>query len=220
LLLYYITDRSQFIGDEASRRQKLLAKIAEAAECGVDFIQLREKDLSIHELELLARDAMRVIRENSPSSGTSRHVATRLLINSRTDVAMACEADGVHLRSDDVSPDIVREVWRHNLMLGRANAILSIACHNVSEVRAAGEKGGDFALLGPIFEKKEARTPVQLAGLSLLKDACQQKIPVIALGGITLENARTCIDAGAAGIAGIRIFQESKISQVVRQLRS
>jgi thiamine-phosphate pyrophosphorylase len=220
LLLYYITDRSQFGGEEVSRRKKLLEKIAEAAECHVDFIQLREKDLSTHELELLARDALRVIRENSPPLATNGEVATRLLINSRTDVSIACEADGVHLRSDDISPDIVREVWRHRLTPGRANAIVSVACHTVSEVRAAAEKGGDFALFGPIFEKREARTPVPPAGLSLLKDACRQQIPIIALGGVTAENARTCVDAGAGGVAGIRIFQENEISRVVRQLQS
>jgi thiamine-phosphate pyrophosphorylase len=220
VLLYYITDRSQFSGDEVSRRKKLLEKIAEAAECAVDFIQLREKDLSTRELELLARDAMRVIGDNSPAFATSGQRATRLLINSRADVAIACEADGVHLRSEDIAPDVAREIWRHNLGPGRANAIVSIACHSVTEVRAAAEKGGDFALFGPIFEKKKARTPVPPAGLSLLKDVCQQNISVIALGGITLENARTCIDAGAAGIAGIRIFQENKISLVVRQLKN
>jgi thiamine-phosphate pyrophosphorylase len=220
LLLYYITDRSQFSGDEVSRRKKLLEKMAEAAECGVDFIQLREKDLSTHELELLARDAMGVIGDNSPPFGTSGPIATRLLINSRTDVAIGCGAEGVHLRSDDVSPGIVRETWRHSLMPGRASAIVTIACHTVSEVRVAAEKGADFALFGPIFEKREARSPVPLAGLSLLKDACQQDISIIALGGITLENARTCLGAGATGIAGIRIFQENKISQVVRQLKN
>jgi thiamine-phosphate pyrophosphorylase len=217
LLLYYITDRSQFGGDEASRRKKLLDKIAEAAECRVDFIQLRDKDLSTHELELLARDAVRVVRENSPPPGTRGQLATHLLINSRSDVAMACDADGVHLRSDDVSPEVVRNVWRHNLMRGRAKAIVSIACHTVSEVRVAAEKGGDFALFGPIFEKERQVLP---AGLSQLKDACQQKIRIIALGGITLENARTCIDAGVVGVAGIRIFQENKISQIVRQLKN
>jgi len=220
LLLYYITDRSQFGGDEVSRRKKLLEKIAEAAECRVDFIQLREKDLSARELESLAHDALRAIRENSPSLATNSEAATRLLINSRTDVAIACGADGVHLRSDDVSPDIVRKVWRYSLTPGKANAIVSIACHTVPEVRVAAEKGGDFALFGPVFEKTEARTPVPPAGLSLLKDACQQKIPIIALGGVTLENARTCVEAGATGIAGIRIFQENQISKVVRQLRN
>ena len=101
-LLYYITDRTQFPGDERTRRRALLDKIAEAARAGVDYIQLREKDLSACELEKLAADAMRIIHEVRAGNG-EQHSATRLLINSRTDVALAAGADGVHLRSDDVS---------------------------------------------------------------------------------------------------------------------
>src|SRR6202163_4984216 len=101
-LLYYITDRSQFHGDELARRHGLLAKVAEAARAGVDYIQLREKDLSARKLETLAREVVAAVRENSPS--------TRLLINSRTDVALAAGADGVHLRGDDVEPREVRQV--------------------------------------------------------------------------------------------------------------
>src|SRR6266851_312373 len=96
--LYYITDRSQFVGDEPTRRRHLLDKIAEAALCGVDYIQLREKDLSTHDLELLAREAVVTIRQNQ-SPPTNRTPSTRLLINSRTDVAIAAGAQGVHLRS-------------------------------------------------------------------------------------------------------------------------
>jgi len=95
-LLYYITDRSQFRGDESFRRRALLAKVAEAARADVDYIQLREKNLSARELETVARQVVAVVRENSSS--------TRLLINSRTDVALAAGADGVHLRADDVAP--------------------------------------------------------------------------------------------------------------------
>jgi thiamine-phosphate pyrophosphorylase len=90
LLLYYITDRTQFAEDETSRRRALLTKIAEAARCGVDFIQLREKDLCARELEALAQDAIRAVRENSSQ--------TQLLINSRTDVAMVSVAAGVPAR--------------------------------------------------------------------------------------------------------------------------
>src|SRR3979411_2404666 len=94
-LLYYITDRSQFRGDESFRHRALLAKVAEAARAGVDYIQLREKDLSTRELETLTGEVVELVRDNSPS--------TRLLINSRTDVALAAGADGVHLRADDLS---------------------------------------------------------------------------------------------------------------------
>jgi len=93
VLLYYITDRAQFSGDESTRRRRLLEKIAEASRCGVDLIQLREKDLSARDLERLAGNAVRACRD----SGTAK-----LLINSRTDIALACAADGVHLTSNDI----------------------------------------------------------------------------------------------------------------------
>src|ERR1700676_5647932 len=99
-LLYYITDRSQFRGDERARRRALLAKVVEAARAGVDYIQLREKDLSTRELESLAQEVVGLVRENSSS--------TRLVINSRTDAALAAGADGVHLRADDIAPPVVR----------------------------------------------------------------------------------------------------------------
>src|SRR5579864_3592322 len=103
-LLYYITDRTAFSGDESSRRRRLLEKVAEAVQAGVDCIQLREKDLSSRELESLARDVVGVFLEvREPATG-NRKQETALLINSRTDVALAVEAGGVHLRSDDLSP--------------------------------------------------------------------------------------------------------------------
>src|SRR5208282_4168078 len=109
-LLYYITDRSQFRGDEHARRRALLAKVSEAARAGVEYIHLREKDLSARELEMLARDALAAVRNSVPLRTENRELSTgpelrtRLLINSRTDVALAVGADGVHLRADDITP--------------------------------------------------------------------------------------------------------------------
>ena len=103
-LLYYITDRSQFPGDELARRVALVNKIAEAASSGVDYIQLREKDLSARELQELGQEAVRVLQGTNTSSAGQNLTPTRLLINSRTDIALAAGADGVHLRSNDVSP--------------------------------------------------------------------------------------------------------------------
>jgi thiamine-phosphate pyrophosphorylase len=205
LLLYYITDRTQFAGDEKSRRRDLLAKIAEAARSGVDFIQLREKDLSVRELEALAHDAVRTVRENS-----SR---TRLLINSRTDVAIAGGADGVHLRSEDVSAGEARAVWQRSTGVA---PVISVSCHSPAEVARAAAEGADLAVLGAVFEKQG----FSAAGLSTLRVACEQPIKVLALGGVTLENARACVDAGAAGVAGIRLFQENDVARVVEVLRT
>ncbi len=106
-VLYYITDRAALPGDERARRLRLLDKIAEAARCGVDYIQLREKDMPTRDLEPLAREAVEIIHQLLEEN---RELKTVLLINSRTDVALASGADGVHLRADDVSP---REVRMH-----------------------------------------------------------------------------------------------------------
>jgi thiamine-phosphate pyrophosphorylase len=199
VLLYYITDRKQFAGDETAQRRALLGKIGEAVRCGVDFIQLREKDISVRELEGLAREAVRVVRE----AGS----LTRLLINSRTDVAIASGADGVHLRSDDVSVTEVRAVLPH--------AVIGVSCHNLRDVQRAASGQATFAAFAPVFEKKG----VHSAGLDVLTEACHERISVLALGGVTVENAVSCLGAGASGIAGIRLFQDHDICETVSQLR-
>jgi len=215
LLLYYITDRTQFPGNENARRHALLEKIGEAARCSVNFIQLREKDLPTRELEALARAAVGVFRESQLRT-ENRQLTTGFLINSRTDVALACGADGVHLRSDDLSPLGVRRIWNQS---GHATyPLVSISCHSVADVARAAAEGSDFAVFAPVFEKRDAAC-LRPTGLDALREACQQKIPVLALGGVTLENAQACLEAGAAGIAGIRIFQENDIAEVVHRLR-
>src|SRR5258707_773147 len=110
-VLYYITDRTALAADQPTRRRRLLDKISEAARAGVDYIQLREKDLPTRELESLAHEAVRTIREASPLTPDHWPLTTALLINSRTDIALASGADGVHLRSDDISPPEVRTIW-------------------------------------------------------------------------------------------------------------
>jgi thiamine-phosphate pyrophosphorylase len=216
-LLYYITDLAQFPGDEPARRRAVLAKIADAAQAGVDYIQLREKDLTARELEVLARKAVAIIRENTLTTN-HQSLVTRLLINARTDVALAVGADGVHLPSDDISPSEVRQIWSKCGVGARARErpVITWSCHTRENVLRAELEGADFVVFAPVFEKKGA-VP---AGLAALREACRAKIPVLALGGITLQNAGSCLDAGAAGIAAIRLFQENKIEDVVRALRS
>ncbi|HEY1802099.1 MAG TPA: thiamine phosphate synthase [Terriglobales bacterium] len=217
MLLYYITDRLSLANDETQRRQRLLQKIAEAAHLGVDFIQLREKNLSGKQLESLAIDAMRAIQENS--TGTPSR--TKLLINSRADVALACSANGVHLRSGDIPPRTVHEIYSRSAS-AEVNPIVSVSCHSAQEVLHASAQGADLALFAPVFGKftrEKNGTSQPAAGLNALQEACQQKIPVLALGGITLEKAHDCIKAGAVGIAAIRLFQENDLAEVVGKLR-
>jgi len=216
LLLYYITDRTQFPGDEAARRARLLERIAAAAGAGVDYIQLREKDLSARELEQLARAAIQAIRGASSSA--------RLLINSRCDVALAAGANGVHLRAgaQDISAADARALL---VRAGMSSPIVAASCHASSEVALAASEGADFAVFGPVFGKgpDAAHEQVAPAGLSALRAACSASVggmPVLALGTVSTENAAGCLRAGAAGVAGIRLFQNGDVAATVRRLRS
>src|SRR6266567_2984039 len=210
--LYYITDRSAFPGDESSRQRRLLEKIREAARASVDYIQLRERDLSTRDLESLARESVRVIREETQ--------ATALLMNSRTDVALAVHANGVHLRSDDISPQEVRTIWQWDEgALARESSlqdpVIGVSCHSPAEVTQAAKNGATFAVFAPVFGKQN----MPPAGLAALAEACEASIPVLALGGITLATAHSCLEAGASGIAAIRLFQENDIAEIAQRLR-
>jgi thiamine-phosphate pyrophosphorylase len=230
-LLYYITDRTAFAADEPTRRKLLLDKIAEAARAGVDYIQLREKDLPTRELEFLAREAARIIHEANKLRTENWELRTALLINSRTDIALAVGADGVHLRSDDISPQEVRKIWRCTALCGAGtpfdklrpgsarDPLIGISCHSPEAVQAAAQAGASFAVFAPVFEKKDS-PGANPAGLNLLEQACRAPIPVLALGGVNLENARDCLKTGAAGIAAIRLFQGDNVADVVSRLRS
>lgn len=220
MIFYYITDRKQFPGTAAEQRARLLAKMAEASRAGVALIQLREKDLPARELEALAREAVGAVRE---SAGRKR---ARLLINSRLDVAIAVGADGVHLRADDIAASEARVIFTK---AGVHKPVIGVSCHSVPEVRLAESHGADFAVFGPVFEKSGA--PGQ--GLATLRAACGQvpargveaavpagTMPVLALGGVTRDNAAACLEAGAAGLAAIRLFQENDIESIIEDLKA
>jgi len=224
VLSYYITDRCQFAGDEAERRRQLLQTIRRAATAGVDYIQLREKDLAVRELEAIAREALCVVR----NEGTAK-----LLINHRSDLALAVGADGVHLTGSDLAASEVRAL-RAESSSPSAGFLVAVSCHSAAEVRLAESHGADFAVLAPVFEKVGAETAP--LGLDELRRAAQldrkpdtrveagdagRAFSVFALGGITLERAAFCSAAGARGIAGIRLFQQAgDIAALVAKLRS
>lgn len=205
MLLYYITDRNQFPGSDQDRYAQLIARCVEAARCGVDFIQIREKDLIPRKLEALARILVEQIRAQKSS--------TRVLINSRTDIALATGADGVHLRSTDVTPADVHRMWR---AAGKRSApVIGVSCHTPNEVAAAKQAQADFAVFGPVFEKNG----IPGTGIQELQSASRLQFPVLALGGVNSENAPSCLQAGAAGIAAIRLFQHGNVRDVVEKLR-
>jgi len=210
LQLYYITDRRQFPGEGHEQEQRLVAKIAECAAAGVEYIQLREKDLETRELEELALKAMAAL------SGSRTH----LLINSRTDVALACGAHGVHLPANDLSASEVRSIFAR---AGNSEPVIGFSTHSVAEVASAEAHGASFAVFGPVFEKSGSANREGLEQLRRIchrAEAAQPPMPVWALGGISLENAGQCVAAGAAGIAAIRLFQQNDVNALMKKLKS
>ncbi len=209
-LLYYITDCNQFPGPRQEKEQRLLAKIGECAAAGVDYIQLREKDLSIRALESLANQAVTAL-----GSGTQ----TKLLINSRTDLALACGTHGVHLPANDISASEARAIFAQAKV---PSPVIGVSAHSLAEVLSAEANGADFAVFAPVFEKAGE---INQRGLEQLRQICHRPntsaatMPVLALGGITFANARLCLETGAAGIAAIRLFQHHDVDQVVKRLR-
>src|SRR5579884_2735297 len=154
-----------------------------AAAAGVDAIQIRERDLSVSELTELGRRAVEIVREANPS--------TKVLINSRSDVAIACGADGVHLRSDDISPSEARAIFMQARIL---RPLIAVSCHTTAEVELAEGHGADFAVFGPVFEKNgETREK----GIAALHAACHRRaakppMPVLALGGVDTKSSLEC----------------------------
>ena len=206
MVRYAITDRIRLGGDESERQAKLLRLATNWAADGLDFVQLREKQLAAGALVDLARGMLAALRTRLP--------APRLLINSRADVAVAAGADGVHLTSapGGLTPAQIRSLYA---AAGLPEPVISVSCHSLDEVAGARHSGATLILFGPVFEKVAFENSVgsqQVAegiGLNLLRvvSAAAAPTPVLALGGVTEANADACLAAGAAGIAAIRLFQ-------------
>ena len=179
----YITDSQTLVGES------LLDAIGRNLQLGVTWIQIREKNLTARALFELVEAAL-----NLPNPHGSK-----ILVNTRADVAIAAGAAGVHLPSG--SPPA--RFWR------RPGFLVGVSCHSVEDVRSAEADGADYVVFGPVFPPRSKSTGLEPKGLDDLRRAAEAaKIPVLALGGVTQENSDACISAGAAGVAGITIFQE------------
>jgi thiamine-phosphate diphosphorylase len=166
------------------RQGDLLSHVHAAIHDGVNIIQVREKDLdarALYELVCRVRDA---------AAGTQ----TKVLVNDRLDVALATTIDGVHLPANGLPAARVRPLVR----------VLGCSTHTLEEALQAERADADFAIFGPVFDTP-GKSPV---GLDALRRVCAAvRVPVLAIGGITLENTSEVLDAGASGIAAIRLFQ-------------
>jgi thiamine-phosphate pyrophosphorylase len=215
-LLCYVTDRHSLSATEFQEAQEtLLLKIGAAADAGVDWIQIREKELSGRDCGLLTRNALQ-LAARSPASNA---FPTRILVNDRLDVALSERAGGVHLGENSLP---LLEAKRFaNAQAQSSNFLIGVSCHSLEAARSAASGGADYLFFGPIFATPSKAGFGAPQGLERLAAVCRAvSIPVLAIGGVTLENAASCFAAGAAGLAAIRLFQDAaNISSVAASLR-
>lgn len=201
---YYITARHQLdsLPGPGEREEGLIRKVRAAFSAGVDYVQVREKDLP----------AGRVADLVETLAGLPEKRNCRLLVNERWDIAGSCGADGVHLPSDSSLLPLIRARAGESIILG-------VSCHGKEDVARAAGEGASYVLLGPIFETP-SKPGVKPLGLATLSEICRSfRVHIYALGGINARNAEDCIGAGAAGVAGIRLFQqEQDIEALCRRL--
>jgi thiamine-phosphate pyrophosphorylase len=185
-----------------------LQKIEKATQAGADWIQIREKDLSGRELAQLAEKA--IFRAGGGSA---------VRVNDRLDVACATGAAGVHLSEHSLPPyDAKRLVSQRGT---RGNFIVGVSTHSLEAAVEAERAGADYVIFGPVYATPSKASFGQPQGVRRLQEVCNRlTIPVVAIGGITLEHARDCLAAGAAGIAAIRLFQDApNLNDLVKELR-
>jgi thiamine-phosphate pyrophosphorylase len=205
-IVCYVTDQKSL--GFAALAPSVLEKIRTAALAGVDWIQVREKELSARKLLALAREAVRITQSSAGKA--------LVIINDRLDVALAAGAAGVHLGGESVPPrDVIRWCRAGNAPTGFR---IGVSCHSAEEAREAESAGADYALFGPVFDSPSKRPYGAPQGIAQLKEVCAAvRIPVIAIGGVMEGNASECIRAGAAGVAAIRMFQEAKSTQALAE---
>ena len=203
-LLCYVTDRRSLALVQASGSVgALLRKIQAVIAAGVDWVQIREKDLPSKELAYFTRQALKSAAKHS---GTE---CIQILVNDRLDVALAEHAGGAHLGENSVG---MGEAMRLLSSAGarRSDFLIGVSCHSLANAVAAAQSGADYVFFGPVFDTPSKAGFGAPQGLARLAEVCGKvSIPVIAIGGISLENAGSCVVAGAAGVAAIRLFQDT-----------
>jgi len=187
--------------------QETLHQVSAAVAGGIQLIQLREKNLTARVLFELTERVMEIV------CGT----ATKVLVNDRADIAAGAGADGVHLTLRSLEADVIRRTFAPNFLIG-------VSTHSHVEARRARDAGADFVVFGPIFptqSKKEYGPPLGIGKLSEVAHELTP-IPVLAIGGVSNDNAGECLRAGASGVAAITLFSEPETlkrnAEIVRKL--
>jgi thiamine-phosphate pyrophosphorylase len=193
----YVTDLTTVAGGDT---RSLLARIRWAVEAGVDWVQIREKNLPTKDLLSFVSQAVDLAKPR---------VHARILVNDRLEVAVTARAGGIHLGRESMpAPEVV--AWCRNRMTP-AEFLVGVSCHGSREARQAEAAGANYIIFGPIFDTPAKRRFGPPQGLAQLETICSTvEIPVIAIGGVNEDNGGECFRAGAAGIAAIRLFQEAR----------
>lgn len=183
----------------------VLQLVQAAVGAQIDLVQIREKNLTASVLYQLALSAARI----------TKGAATKLLINDRSDIAAAAGADGVHLTTSSLPTAVVRQAFGDDFLIG-------VSTHSLEEANIAWEGGADFAVFGPVFETTSKKASAEPPGLTGLTSVCSalSPFPVLALGGVSIDNVAECIRAGARGVAAIRMLQEpAQLIDVAEEIR-
>lgn len=214
MLICLVTDRRR-LGPELTTAAAL-ARVVEQAHCaaraGVDLLQIRERDLEARDLATLVTDVINVTR------GTP----TRVVVNDRLDVALACGADGVHLRGNSIPLAAARSLAPDGFLIGRS-------VHHVDEVD--GASAADYLIAGTVFESASKAVDRRLLGVEGLRSIVRRseeavkprRLPVLAIGGVTEDHMQAIARTGAAGVAAIGLFTASdaaEIKNIVERVRS
>jgi thiamine-phosphate pyrophosphorylase len=184
---------------------QLLGLVEAAAAAKIDLIQLREKNLRTKVLFELTSRASDIVRGSR----------TRLLVNDRADVALAAGAAGVHLTSRSINTSVMRQTFGAEFLIG-------VSTHSPEEVKAARDDGADFVVFGPVFETASKLVYGQPIGLESLRQVAAKSasFPILAIGGVSLDNVADCFRAGASGIAAIRMLgNKSMLARVAQDIR-
>jgi thiamine-phosphate diphosphorylase len=188
-IICLVTDRRRLPQPD---EDALVRLVAHASAAGVNLVHIRERDLDDRRLLELTRRVMTVVK-----------AGTAVVVNDRTDVALAAGAAGVHLRADSVPADRLRRLVPEGFLIGRS-------VHSAAEAAKAADSGVDYVVMGTTFATASKEEGMPLAGIDGLADACRAgRVPVLAIGGVTADNVREVAAAGAAGIAAIGLFAET-----------
>jgi thiamine-phosphate pyrophosphorylase len=230
-ILCYVTDRRSLAMPAAERSvasgfgvecARLVEKIVGVAAAGVDWVQIREKELASRELAGLTREAVARVRVAGSSPAGRANPVVRVIVNDHLDVAIEAGADGVHLGEASLPvADVAAHLKRINFSAADRKFLIGASCHSLDGAKAVVRDGADYIFFGPVFATPSKAKFGEPQGVKKLAAVCSAVgVPVIAIGGITLDNAGECIAAGAAGIAAIRLFQDAVTpSQIVSTLK-